>query len=128
MATVIPISELIGDPLTISRLCHSQDEPVFLTKDGHGDMVVMSIEQYEILKSQALSNIAKSKVLENTGNKNADSETDGTSGEENLKKMEAESSLRDGIQKLPIEDVYDILKDELDRLNHDGSQKRRFPR
>jgi PHD/YefM family antitoxin component YafN of YafNO toxin-antitoxin module len=31
----------------ISRLVHKTQEPVFLTKNGYGDMVVMSMEAYE---------------------------------------------------------------------------------
>ena len=31
----------------ISRMVHETQEPVFLTKNGYGDMVVMSIEAYE---------------------------------------------------------------------------------
>ena len=34
----------------ISRMVHETQEPVFLTKDGYGDMVVMSMEAYENLK------------------------------------------------------------------------------
>lgn len=117
MANIMPISELIEDPLKISKLCHSQDEPVFLTKDGYGDMVVMSIEQYEALKTQAMSNVAKQKVLENTS-LSAENE-----------KIEAESSLREGIQKLPLDDVYDILKEEVQRQksNLNNNIKKRFP-
>ncbi len=28
-------------------MCHSSDEPIFVTKNGYGDMVLMSIETYE---------------------------------------------------------------------------------
>ena len=28
-------------------MCHETDEPVFVTKNGYGDMVVMSMETYE---------------------------------------------------------------------------------
>jgi PHD/YefM family antitoxin component YafN of YafNO toxin-antitoxin module len=31
----------------ISELCHKLKEPVFITKNGYGDLVVMSIETYE---------------------------------------------------------------------------------
>lgn len=33
----------------ISGLCHQYDEPVFITKNGKGDLAVMSIETYESL-------------------------------------------------------------------------------
>jgi PHD/YefM family antitoxin component YafN of YafNO toxin-antitoxin module len=31
----------------ISEFCHKYREPVFITKNGEGDLVVMSIETYE---------------------------------------------------------------------------------
>ena len=31
----------------ISDICHQSGEPVFITKNGYGDLVVMSIETYE---------------------------------------------------------------------------------
>lgn len=36
----------------ISTLCHETMEPVFITKNGRGDMVTMSIESYEQLTSR----------------------------------------------------------------------------
>lgn len=33
----------------ISTYCHSTNEPVFITKNGQGDLAVMSIEQYDQL-------------------------------------------------------------------------------
>jgi PHD/YefM family antitoxin component YafN of YafNO toxin-antitoxin module len=33
----------------ISELCHEYSEPVFITKNGAGDLAVMSIETYELL-------------------------------------------------------------------------------
>ena len=31
----------------ISEMCHNTNEPVFITKNGYGDMVIMSMEAYE---------------------------------------------------------------------------------
>jgi len=31
----------------ISELCHKMDEPIYVTKNGYGDMVIMSMEVYE---------------------------------------------------------------------------------
>ncbi len=28
-------------------MCHKADEPIYITKNGYGDMVIMSIEMYE---------------------------------------------------------------------------------
>ncbi len=36
----------------ISTLCHEYAEPVFITKNGKGDLAVMSIEAYERLAGQ----------------------------------------------------------------------------
>ena len=33
----------------ISEFCHTYSEPVFITKNGKGDLAVMSIETYERL-------------------------------------------------------------------------------
>lgn len=36
----------------ISNFCHENREPVFITKNGQGDLVVMSIETYEALNGK----------------------------------------------------------------------------
>ncbi len=36
----------------ISTFCHSYREPVFITKNGQGDLAVMSIEAYEQLSGR----------------------------------------------------------------------------
>jgi PHD/YefM family antitoxin component YafN of YafNO toxin-antitoxin module len=36
----------------ISTFCHKSREPVFITKNGQGDLAVMSIETYEMLKGK----------------------------------------------------------------------------
>ena len=46
MPKIIPIREL-RDTNAISEMCHSQGEPVFITKNGYGDMVIMSLETFE---------------------------------------------------------------------------------
>ena len=46
MPQIIPIRDL-KNTSEISQLCHNSDEPVFITKNGYGDMVIMSIEKYE---------------------------------------------------------------------------------
>lgn len=37
----------------ISALAKEKDEPIYLTKNGEGDMVIMTIDHYERLKAQA---------------------------------------------------------------------------
>lgn len=36
----------------ISTFCHENREPVFITKNGQGDLAVMSIETYEMLSGK----------------------------------------------------------------------------
>lgn len=36
----------------ISKFCHEHEEPVFITKNGQGDLAVMSIEAYEMLNGK----------------------------------------------------------------------------
>lgn len=51
MPQIRPISDLRNNFTEISRIVHESKEPVFLTKNGYGDMVVMSIEQYEAFQT-----------------------------------------------------------------------------
>lgn len=47
MPYIRPVSDLRNNFTEISKIVHETKEPVFLTKNGYGDMVVMSIEYYE---------------------------------------------------------------------------------
>ncbi len=49
MFNIRPVTDLRNNFSDISKLVHEQSSPVFLTKNGYGDMVVMSIEHYENL-------------------------------------------------------------------------------
>jgi prevent-host-death family protein len=42
-----PVSDLRNNFSEISRQVHASNEPVYLTKNGRGDMVVMSMDAYE---------------------------------------------------------------------------------
>ena len=46
MPQIVPISHL-KNTSEISEMCHSAREPIFITKNGYGDMVLMSMENYE---------------------------------------------------------------------------------
>ena len=46
MPKIMPIT-ILRDTNEISETCHKADEPIFITKNGYGDMVIMSIESYE---------------------------------------------------------------------------------
>lgn len=46
MPEIRPITDL-RNTNEISELCRKRQEPIFITKNGYGDMVVMSMETYE---------------------------------------------------------------------------------
>lgn len=46
MPQIIPIKDL-KNTSEISDMCHKADGPIYITKNGYGDMVIMSIEIYE---------------------------------------------------------------------------------
>ena len=46
MPQIIPIKDL-KNTSEISEMCHNTNEPVYITKNGYGDMVIMSIENFE---------------------------------------------------------------------------------
>jgi len=52
MPIIKSISSLRNRTRDIASLCHEQDEPVYLTTNGEGDLVAMSIKHYEKLKAR----------------------------------------------------------------------------
>ena len=59
MPAIVPIRDL-KNTAKISELCRSTNAPVFVTKNGYGDMVIMSMQCYE----QALAKAEIYKKLE----------------------------------------------------------------
>ena len=51
MPQIIPIKDL-KDTSSVSELCHRVDEPIYITKNGYGDMVLMSIELFEMMRKK----------------------------------------------------------------------------
>ena len=49
MPMIRPSSDLRNSYNEISEFCHQYSEPVYITKNGTGDLAVMSIETYERL-------------------------------------------------------------------------------
>lgn len=87
MPQIRPIAEL-RNTSKISELCHSRHEPVFITKNGYGDLVVMSMDTYE--RQTALTTIYK-------------------------KLGEAEKQVADGLPLLDGADVFKRLRAKYDR-------------
>ena len=54
MPRIIPIKDLKNTG-EISDMCHAEENPIFITKNGYGDMVIMSMETYE--RSQFVNNL-----------------------------------------------------------------------
>ncbi|MCR3922512.1 MAG: type II toxin-antitoxin system Phd/YefM family antitoxin [Firmicutes bacterium] len=46
MPKIIPIRDL-KNTSQISRMCQEATEPIYITKNGYGDMVIMSVKMYE---------------------------------------------------------------------------------
>ena len=46
MPQIIPIRDLKNTG-AISQMCQESNEPIYITKNGYGDMVIMSIKMYE---------------------------------------------------------------------------------
>jgi PHD/YefM family antitoxin component YafN of YafNO toxin-antitoxin module len=49
MPTIRPSSDLRNNYNEISTFCHEHGEPVYITKNGKGDLAVLSIEAFEKL-------------------------------------------------------------------------------
>ena len=52
MPAIRPSADLRNNYNEISDFCHEYTEPVFITKNGKGDLVVMSMETYELLSGK----------------------------------------------------------------------------
>lgn len=52
MPQIRPITDL-RNTNEISELCHAKNEPIFITKNGMGDLVVMSMETYDSMIENA---------------------------------------------------------------------------
>jgi len=52
MPTIKPSAYLRNNYNDVSEFCHSRTEPMFITKNGYGDLAVMSIDAFEQLKGK----------------------------------------------------------------------------
>ena len=53
MNMIRPVSDLRNNFADISKRVHETAQPVFLTKNGYGDMVVLSMEAFENLQFES---------------------------------------------------------------------------
>lgn len=82
MPQIRPITDL-RNTNDISELCHAKREPIFITKNGYGDLVIMSIETFE----EIVENVKIDEAI-------AEAEAEYKSGGKLLDANEALSSLR----------------------------------
>lgn len=82
MLEIRPIKDL-RDITEISKLCQESKEPIYITKNGYGHLVVMSMETYK-------DKLAKADLYE--------------------KLAEAENQIKGGEQLLDAEAVFDSLR------------------
>ena len=85
MPIIKSISDLRNKANKISKLVHENKEPVFITKNGEGNMVVMSLDEYNKI----------------------------TTSVDLLKKLlEAENDLKKGAKPIPAKEVFAKLKEK----------------
>ena len=61
MPQIRPITDL-RNTNDISDACHAAKEPIFITKNGYGDLVIMSIETYEQIAESHYIDVAISEA------------------------------------------------------------------
>ncbi len=82
MPIIKPISALRNKSKEISKLVHESREPVFITKNGEGDMVLMSMQEYNRL----------------------------IDGAHYGKLLEAERDIKFGVKPIPAKKVFEKLR------------------
>jgi len=86
MPQIIPIRDLKNTG-TISQMCQESNEPIYITKNGYGDMVIMSMKMYQ-----------EKLFMYDIYNKLAESEADVTAGRTN--------NAKDSLKRL--KEKYDV--------------------
>jgi prevent-host-death family protein len=69
MFAIRPMSDLRNKTNEILELCHSENRPVFITRNGYGDLVVMSLAHYETLQTrlQLYQQLGEAEILDAEG-------------------------------------------------------------
>ena len=82
MPRIIPIRDL-RDTGRLSDMCSESREPIFITKNGYGDMVIMSMAVYEERMAQL---DIRDKILAGKAQADAGNLVDGPSAMEEIRK------------------------------------------
>jgi len=69
MPSIRPISDLRNRALEISEICHKEEQPIFITRNGKGDLVVMSQAYYERLQGliELYQKLGEAEILDARG-------------------------------------------------------------
>ena len=57
MALIRPCADLRNNYNEISKLCHATNEPVYITKNGYNDLVLLSNEAYEKFEKEKVEKL-----------------------------------------------------------------------
>lgn len=52
MTIIKPISDLRNKSRELAKACHETGQPIYITRNGEGDMVLMSLAAYERMEAQ----------------------------------------------------------------------------
>lgn len=80
MIQIRPVSDLRNNYTEIETTVKTGD-PVFLTKNGYGTMVVMSIESYSKLVDMRMATLSEEKMMDDSDKKAEESDVRLTHGE-----------------------------------------------
>lgn len=61
MAIIRPCADLRNNYNEISKICHNTNKPIFITKNGYNDLVLLSTEAYENLSEEAVDKLISKK-------------------------------------------------------------------
>lgn len=61
MAIIRPCADLRNNYSEISKICHNTNKPIFITKNGYNDLVLLSTEAYESLSDKAVDKLISKK-------------------------------------------------------------------
>ena len=69
MPKIRPISDLRNKANEISDFCREEHEPVYITKNGTGDMVILNIDEYErqLMLLSLYGNLSEAEAEVNNG-------------------------------------------------------------
>ena len=90
MPMIRPSTALRNEYSEISRTCHENGEPIFITRNGEGDLVVLSIEAYN--KREASLELRE-------------------------KLLEAEEQLASGVRPVPLEEAAAKWRARVDAIH-----------